>query len=801
MMWYNYCVFTYERTIILNRTVLNKKYCLVSFLTGLVIFVFCAVPLMYDTDGIFLYYGDFNCQTVPFIYKITGDISSFEIPQYDFSAGTGLDYLEAYGFYNLFSPFTLLASLIPNSVMIYAVSVLTALKFGCCAMFAYMYASRFCKDDGYAVTGAMLYAYSGYTIVTFLFHYLDALVFFPLLLYALEAAVTEKRRGIFGIAVAVCALTNYYIFAEEVIFIIIYFLVRLTDSGFRIGIKDFFLLGAESLLGVMCAGIALVPAAYSVLNSARTGSPYSLNNIMQMLVYETAWRYPRIIQSMFMAPDIQGYTNFFPDYKGEYPYGSRWSSQALYLPVFGMSGVIAFICANKKSWQTKLAAICTVIMFIPVLNSIFSMGSTVYYARWMFAPSLIFAVMTACAMEKEPKHFKLGLIINGGVVLAIALFRIFVPIEKLTLWQSGATYNMAQSIVQLAVTAAGLAAAAAVLFKMKRDESYSQKVLVLVCAMIFVYAEGTFIFGMADNDDTDYIVHSYTVKPETDETTQGNRLAADSFLLNYHIFWERDSGYLFNSAQPAAMGDFYEAFETYPGSVPSNYELCTLCSVNELIVYNDDGIYADITKMENPSRGFDKRYSFKGIQNYYAIYDNPDYIPMGFCYDYCISEEDFLALDLETRERLVLKAMVVKDTSAVSDYLEVIPSEEIYLLSDGEFSEECGKRRAETAHTYSHNGDTATAEITLSEPELVFFSVTYSDNFTAYVDSEEADFINANFGFMAVPVSEGTHTVELVYHSKQRDIGMILTAAGIAGMAVYIAAVYIYKRKHKSQEV
>ena len=800
-MCYNYCVFTDERTIFLNRTALNKKYCLISFAAGLVIFIFCAVPLMYDTGGIFLYYGDFNCQTVPFLYKMTGDISSFQIPQYDFSAGTGLDYLEAYTFYNLFSPFTLLASLIPNSVMIYAVSGLIALKLGCCAMFAYMYASRFCRDDGYAVTGALLYTYSGYTIVTFLFHYLDALVFFPLLLYALETAVTEKRRGLFGIAAAVCALTNYYIFAAEVIFIIIYFLVRLTDSNFRIGIKDFLLLGAESVLGVMCAGIALVPAAYSVLNSTRMGDSYSLSNVLQMLVYESAWRYPRIVQSIFMAPDIQGYTNFFPDFKGAYPYGSRWSSQALYLPVFGMSGVIAFICANKKSWQTKLAAICTVMMFIPVLNSIFSMGSTVYYARWMFAPSLIFAVMTACAMEREPKHFKTGLIINGGVVLAIALFRIFVPIEKLTLWQSGATYNMVQSIVQLAVTAAGLAVSAAVLFKMKRDESYSQKVIVLVCAMIFVYAEGTFIFGMADNDDTDYIVHSYTVKPETEETTQGHRLASDAFLLNYHIFWERDSVYLFNSAQPESIGRFYEAFETYSGSVPSNYELCTLCSVKELIVYNDDGIYADTTKMENPSRGFDKRHSFKGIQDYYAVYENPDYIPMGFCYDYCISEEDFLALDLETRERLVLKAMVVKDTSAVSDYLEIIPKEKIFHLSDEEFSEECNKRRAETAHTYSYDGDTAKAEITLSQPELVFFSITHSDNFTAYVDGEKTDIINANFGFMAVPVSEGTHTVELVYHSKQRDIGMILTAAGFAGLAVYIAAVYIYKRKHKSQEV
>ncbi len=756
---------------------------------------------MYDTKGIFFYYGDFNSQTIPFLVKMTEDLSSFSIPRYDFSSGRGIDYIEAYAFYNLFSPFTLFASLLPDSAMLYAISVLTAFKLGCCAMFGYMYISLFCKNDGYAVTGAILYTYSGYTVVTFLFHFLDALVFFPLLMYALELAVKEKKRGLFGIAVAVCALTNYYVFVMEVIFVIIYFVVRLTDSSFRINIKDFFMLAAESLIGVMCAGIVLVPAAYSVLNSPRLGNSYSLSNIMQMFVYDSVWRYPRILQSIFLPPDIQGYTNFFPDYKGDYPYGSKWSSQALYLPVFGMSGVIAFILGEKKSWQAKLTAVCIVIMFIPVLNSIFSIGSTLYYARWMFAPTLVFAMMTACALERETKHFKTGLIIHAGVLLAFILFRIFVPIEKLTLWESNATYNMVQSIVQLSVTALGLAAAALMLFKMKRDGSCSQKLLVIVCAMVFAYAEGTFIFGMADNGDDDYISHSYTVKPQLEKTAEGKRMAADVFYSNRHILWDTDNIYFFNSAQPAAAGELYGAFETMSGSVSASYELTTLCSVKELIMYNDKGIYADTDKMDKPLQGFDDRYIFKGIQNYYAIYENPDYIPMGFCYNYCISEEDFLKLDKDTKERLVLKAMVVEDTAAVSDYLDVIPQEEIYLLSNGEFSEECSKRRVASADSYSHNNDdTATAHITVSQPELVFFSITHSDNFTAYVDGEETEILKANAGFMAVPVNEGTHKIELVYHSKQRDIGIILTVIGAAGLLIYIAAVTVYGKKHKTKE-
>ena len=52
---------------------------------------------------------------------------------------------------------------------------------------------------------------------------------------------------------------------------------------------------------------------------------------------------------------------------------------------------------------------------------------------------------------------------------------------------------------------------------------------------------------------------------------------------------------------------------------------------------------------------------------------------------------------------------------------------------------------------------------------------------------------------MAVPVSEGTHTIELVYHSDERTIGIIMSIIGITGLAFYAAIMKMFAVKKTKQ--
>lgn len=748
-------------------------------------FLICSLPYIIENGFIMYFYGDFEAQQFPFLVYLRRILGDMTIPQYDFNAGLGMDFMDAYSFYNLFSPFTLITLLIPSSAVVYVMPFLISLKLGVCCLNGYLYASRFCKEPPYAVIAATLYTFSGYQMTNFVFHYMDGIAFFPLLLYALEIAVTEKRRGLFGIAVTLSALTNYYLFVIEVIFIIIYFLIRLTDSSFRINIKDFFCLGFEALAGTAAAGIVLIPAVVCILGSPRFGEGYSAADIFSALFYETPWRYARLLQSIFTIPDTQGYTNIFPDFRGEYPAGSRWSSQAAYLPMFGMSGVIAFVCTEKKSWQTRLIAICGAIAFIPILNSIFSLGRTTYYARWLFAPVLIMSVMTAVALEKNSSAFKVGIIINGVIVAVLTIFTLIFPMEKLSMWETGAYYSDTQKYTNLILTAAGLVLTGIMIFAFKKDTSYPKKAAVLVIGASFVLMESTMLYGMGENRTPYSAIKTRTSYPVLESTDYGKRITASSRFDNLNLLWGESSLYIFNSAVAPYINEYCEAIGIDYYDIYSDYTTECLCSVRELVAESKSLLE------------FSDKHIFKEQQDIYYIYENPDFIPMGFCYEYCISRERFNALDTDIKKRIMLKAMVVENVEEVSDYLEEIPEEEIYLLDDEQFSAECEKRRENYAESFSSDGNGFTAEITLDREELVFFSTAYSDSFTAYVDDEPVDIINANIGFMAAAVPSGNHTVRFEYHSKARDVGQALSVIGISSLAFYIIGATIYKKTRK----
>ena len=75
---------------------------------------------------------------------------------------------------------------------------------------------------------------------------------------------------------------------------------------------------------------------------------------------------------------------------------------------------------------------------------------------------------------------------------------------------------------------------------------------------------------------------------------------------------------------------------------------------------------------------------------------------------------------------------------------------------------------------------------TLDRDGLLFFSVAYSDGWSARVDGEEAEVLKADCGFMAVALGEGAHTVELLYETPYLREGAALSLVGVGGTCVLL---------------
>ena len=107
--------------------------------------------------------------------------------------------------------------------------------------------------------------------------------------------------------------------------------------------------------------------------------------------------------------------NFTPDSN------TKWGSLAAWLPLFGMTGVIAWLRNRKGHWLRRVIIICFFMAFIPLLNSVFQLFSATYYARWFFMFTLMTSLATVMAMSNEDIDWDGAMKWSVGITLAIAL--------------------------------------------------------------------------------------------------------------------------------------------------------------------------------------------------------------------------------------------------------------------------------------------------------------------------------------------------------------------------------------------
>ena len=148
---------------------------LIALLTAACLFV----PYMIMSEGYFTFYGDFNAQQIHFYMHCLEMVRSGNF-SWDFGTDLGANFIGSYSFYLLGSPFFWLTIPFPNYMVPYLMGPLLILKFALCALTAYLYIRRFTRTPRAAQIGALLYAFSGFSIYNIFFnHFHEAFIVFP----------------------------------------------------------------------------------------------------------------------------------------------------------------------------------------------------------------------------------------------------------------------------------------------------------------------------------------------------------------------------------------------------------------------------------------------------------------------------------------------------------------------------------------------------------------------------------------------------------------------------------------------
>lgn len=772
----------------------TEHYWYKAFLLGLFFSAAFFVPYIVIGHGYFLYYGDFNVQQVPFYQMVHDAIRNGQL-QWSTTTDLGSSLVGSYTFYLLGSPFFWLTLPFPSKMVPYLMGPLLILKFGSASLTGYIYIRRYTRDKNMAVIGGLLYAFSGFSVYNVFFnHFHEAIVFFPLLLAAIDEYMDNQRKGVVALAVFWACLVNYYFFVAMVMFVIIYWFLRMFTGSYKLAPKDLLPLAFEVVIGFAGTAVLLWPTVLFVTQNPRLNdAPMGYD----ALLYGWEQRYLHIISSMFFPPDIPARPNFTPDSN------AKWGSVAAWLPMFGMTGVIAFLQSRSKSWLKKLLPFLFVCTLVPILNAIFQMFVMTYYARWFFMLTLMMALATVKAIENTQTKWRpaiaLSLVITLFITLTIGLLPNGNEGEYLEWYDTLGLEKYSERFwIYCAIAMMSIAAVTILIRTLKNDrKKFFVKATACLGVISVLYSGYIIGLGKSHSYDIDNFVIPHVLNNGkgiglSKHDLQNTRSDFYETMDNVGMYWQIPNIQAFQSVVPGSIYLFYPSVgvtrDVGSRPEPKYYGLRSLLSVKFLFDYagDDDSFTNDEGKMKMPG------YRYLGKQNEFNIYENKCYIPYGFWYDKYITTTQYDTMDVEKRHLLILKAMVLDDETAekYGGLMENMTNlgKETYDVPS--YKKDCETLKGHACEEFEYGTDSFTASITLPEDggdKLIFFSVPYENGWSATLNGEPIDIACVNVGFMGVVAKAGqTNNFEFTYRTPGLYEGALVTAVSFVIFAAYL---------------
>ena len=768
-------------------------------LTAALIFL----PFQIVDGGFFHYAGDFNGQQIGFYHYMNGfvkgqgypdglaSVNGQRLPTNTFSWATdlGSGVMNAYSFYLYGSPFFWLSTLFPQSWIPYLMCPLLVLKFAVAGGGAYLYLRRYVRNLDYAVIGACLYTFSGFGIYNIFFnHFIDVLALFPWMLWALEECIYNRRRGLFAFFVAVNLLNNYFFFVGQVVFLFIYFICKVTAGEIKLNLKLFGTLAFESLLGVAMGCLLVWPAFLSLLQNPRT---VDLSSGWGFLTYSKVQQYLAILFSWLLPPDSPYIVSIWSE-------GTiKWTSMTAYLPLCSLAGVLAYWRARKWDSRKRIIAVCAVCALVPVLNSAFYAFNSSYYARWYYMPVLILAAMTINAWEDQTAELERPIGTVAWLMMVTLVFALVPVNDGDEGWSLGVLENSGQYLAVLGFGLVGLVVYRW-LVQNRRDEGrFRQRMLAAVLAFSCLFGCVHIAIGKFGqwNYDSD-LVEQYQASVALKDAFPEGDWRVDTYNAhdNLGLWMDKSCMQFFDSTVAPSILRFYTSLGL-TRDVRSNpdvyyYALRGLLSVRFTVMPEDE--------RSNFEEAAGAGWTYYDTVDGMALYQNDNYLPMGFTYDYYVSADSLEGMTTQDASCLLLRALALSedDIAQYGQYLAPAPDSELQDFGYERYVQDVAARRETACSDFMMTNSGFSAEIQLDRDNLVFFSVPYDDGFTAYINGQETEILEVDNGLMAVLCPAGWNNIDFVYSPAGLRLSRTVTLIAIPVWLVYTGW-FLWNRKRK----
>ena len=335
-----------------------------------------------------------------------------------------------------------------------------------------------------------------------------------------------------------------------------------------------------------------------------------------------------------------------------------------------------------------------------------------------------------------------------------------------------------------------------VLWHFFRDRQRWPTVL-LAAVLVFSFVYGSVHLSLTKyaqwDTDSDLIAETYDSVQEVKEALPDDafyRIDAYGAHNNLGLWFDKSCLQFFNSTVAPSIMEFYPevGVKRDVNSKPEvqNYALRGLLSVRYTLVAKD----ADSNWQGEGMDGWD----LVGSTSAYQIYENKNWMPMGFAQQYYVTADQLDQIDEDSRAQILLRAVLLDEDqiAAYGDLLQPIPDDGLTNCTQDTYAEDCTACRVEAVENFTATRTGFTAETDYDTDRLVFFSVPYDDGFTAAINGEPAKIEKVDNGLMALHVPAGQTSITCTYHTPGLRIGTIIS---LAALAVYGAYLVVLKRK------
>ena len=733
----------------------KNKYIFLCFFINLLLGILAIGWAMLKEEGMFSLGTDYDAIVISIYNDIRKAILNGDV-FWNWSFDLGTDFVGSNSFIALGSPFFWMTLPFYKVDYLYLGGWMFIIKYAVAGMTAGLYLQRFTEKKQFAVIGSILYAFSGFQSVNLMmgsFH--DIVALFPLLLYGIEVLIKENRKCVFAAAVCINALVNYYFFVGEVIFLIIYFLVRFLWEDLK-NIKKIPVCIAEGIIGIMMAGIVFYPSILFILNNPRSGgriplSAWFLTNRRDIL---------KLFRSVLFPGEMMQQWSCVKN--------ADWTSSSLYIPMVGMVLVFSYILKKlrEKDWLKRLCVVCMIFMIMPVLSSLFTLMTDVY-CRWYYMPLLIFAMVSVKVMEDISQYAVrwVTAAVFGIMVISMVIFewwdrnRFQIIFAEKVYWVLNITALL------------GLALTWIITYVEKYKKVYF-RILILGVSLFAIFT-------------TLYTCKRYQDARGYEGSEYKEKLAAINEMgefVDVHIAMHRMINVDNVIASILNISPIGSAFSNVEGSI---FELWNVLGEERRVVCPE--IPAGFEELMGAGYYMTSEMFMEegwqllgektlGNKTYY-LYEKEDARPIGVTYDLYMLKEDFLNLPKESRAMLMQSILVIdkEDEVFVAD-------------SIAQYNDKTSYSQQQSITDFVRDNMGFQCFLDSTGKKFTLFSIPYAQGWRAYVNGEEAKIINAS-GLMAIEVGAGKNQIRFRYFNSDVLVGICFT---VMGLLLWTGRMYIF---------